>query len=113
MREREAARAREQAKEEMYDRMMNPHLYGGAGGVDHGGGGAYRPRVKRGEHYEVVQKKELERTIREREADERARREREDRLRRERRFQHDQRQHHYHHYQGGYQRRPPPPHYYR
>ncbi len=39
MREREAARVREQAKEEMYDRMMNPHLYGGDGAGGGAGGG--------------------------------------------------------------------------
>ncbi len=34
MREREEAMRRERAKEEIYDRMVNPHLYGGKGEGD-------------------------------------------------------------------------------
>lgn len=95
---RDAAKKEEQAKEEMYDRMMNPHLYGAAsrngGDGDRDGSygngsmktnglkrvreflhtGGYR-KIKRGEHYEDVQKKELERQIWEKEYDSRLRRE--------------------------------------
>ena len=65
----------ELAKEEMYDKMMNPHLYG-SGDVNISGGGSYR-RVKPGEHYEEVQRKELENEIRIRERREKYKREEE------------------------------------
>lgn len=64
--ERQARKAQEMAQEEIYDKMMNPHLYGG------GGGGGYR-KIKPGEHYEEVQKKELEKEIMMKEREERMR----------------------------------------
>merc|ERR1712141_578062 len=47
---------KEQAKFEVYDKMVNPHLYGG--------GGYSARRLKKGEHYEDVQKELLENEIR-------------------------------------------------
>lgn len=35
--QRESAKAQEQAQEEIYDRMMNPHLYGEGGGGERWG----------------------------------------------------------------------------
>ena len=61
--ERQAAKQAEQAREDMYDRMVNPHLYGNG---DERGGGGFRS-IKPGEHYEEVQKKDLEYVIRVRE----------------------------------------------
>ncbi len=87
-----AAKRHEMAKEEMYDRMINPHLYGTAGG-----GGGYR-RIKPGEHYEEVQKKELEEEIRERERRERIRRrEQQERQRHERDYRYGSRHYHSRH----------------
>lgn len=74
---REQEKKAEQAKEELYDKMMNPHLYGP--GDSGGGRGGYR-RVRPGEHYEDVQKKELDHEIRMREREERRRREHEKRM---------------------------------
>eukprot|EP00095_Tigriopus_kingsejongensis_P001020 maker-scaffold2058_size21661-snap-gene-0.8 protein:Tk01020 transcript:maker-scaffold2058_size21661-snap-gene-0.8-mRNA-1 annotation:"hypothetical protein HELRODRAFT_62550" len=54
--ERALTKRTDQAKEELYDQMVNPHLYGTRGG-------GYR-RLKPGEHYEDVQKRELEEQIR-------------------------------------------------
>ena len=71
------ARQREQAKEELYDQMVNPHLYGGPGG-------GYR-KLRKGEHYEDVQKERLENEIRIRE-----RRERTERRQKQERYQRDQ-----------------------
>merc|ERR1712002_1066269 len=53
-------RSEEQAKEEQWERMTNPHLFGGSGG------GGFR-KVKVGQHYEEVQKEVLQREIRIRE----------------------------------------------
>ena len=55
------ARRKEQAEEEAYDKLVNPHLYG-PGAV----GGGYR-KLRPGEHYEDVQKEFLENEIRIRE----------------------------------------------
>ena len=63
------SKKREQAMEEMYDKMINPHLYGGSGG------GGYR-KVRKGEHYEDVQRERLANEIRIRERRERMERER-------------------------------------
>ncbi len=73
MKARLEARQREQAKEEVYDKMINPHLYGGSDLS--GSGGGYR-KLKKGEHYEEVQKEALENEIRIRERRERYQRER-------------------------------------
>ena len=104
------AKKAEQAKEEMYDRMMNPHLYGA-------GGGGYR-KLKRGEHYEDVQKKELDEHIREKEREERRMARERDRWEQQNnrgygRYHHGyQGNHHYGHhdpyYEGGRDRRPYP-----
>lgn len=59
LQEKAAAKHVEQAKEELYDQMVNPHLYG----TSRSG----HRRLKPGEHYEEVQKKELEEQIRMRE----------------------------------------------
>ncbi|TRY75592.1 hypothetical protein TCAL_00520 [Tigriopus californicus] len=64
--EKAAAKQAEQAKEELYDQMVNPHLYGE--------GRSGHRRLKPGEHYEDVQKKELEEQIRIRERLERDKR---------------------------------------
>jgi len=53
-------RSEEQAKEEQWERMTNPHLFGGSGG------GGFR-KVKVGQHYEEVQKEVLQHEIRIRE----------------------------------------------
>lgn len=53
-------KSEEQAKEEQWERMTNPHLFGGAGG------GGFR-KVKVGQHYEEVQKEVLQHEIRIRE----------------------------------------------
>jgi len=50
-------RSEEQAKEEQWERMTNPHLFGGSGG------GGFR-KVKVGQHYEEVQKEVLQHEIR-------------------------------------------------
>jgi hypothetical protein len=63
------ARKKEQAMEEVYDKMVNPHLYGSGEG-----GGGYR-RLKKGEHYEDVQREALENEIRIRERREKYNRE--------------------------------------
>jgi len=47
---------KEQAQFEVYDKMVNPHLYGV--------GGYSARRLKKGEHYEDVQKELLENEIR-------------------------------------------------
>ena len=60
MKSKQQSRRQDQAMEEAYDKMMNPHLYGAA----HGGG--YR-KLRPGEHYEDVQKEFLENEIRIRE----------------------------------------------
>ncbi|QQP49321.1 Akinase anchor protein 17Alike [Caligus rogercresseyi] len=68
-------REEEQAKEELYDKMMNPHLYAGDGEMPNNNSsfGGPRRRPKRGEHYEQVQKDHLENEIRIRERRERMR----------------------------------------
>merc|ERR1711872_826020 len=53
-------RSEEQVKEEQWERMTNPHLFGGSGG------GGFR-KVKVGQHYEEVQKEVLQHEIRIRE----------------------------------------------
>merc|ERR1719300_1465680 len=53
-------KSEEQAKEEQWERMTNPHLFGGSGG------GGFR-KVKVGQHYEEVQKEVLQHEIRIRE----------------------------------------------
>lgn len=53
-------KSEEQAKEEQWERMTNPHLFGG------NGGGGFR-KVKVGQHYEEVQKEVLQHEIRIRE----------------------------------------------
>jgi len=53
-------RSDEQVKEEQWERMTNPHLFGGSGG------GGFR-KVKVGQHYEEVQKEVLQHEIRIRE----------------------------------------------
>jgi len=53
-------RNEEQAKEEQWERMTNPHLFGGSSG------GGFR-KVKVGQHYEEVQKEVLQHEIRIRE----------------------------------------------
>ena len=83
--ERQVAKQAEQAKEELYDRMMNPHLYGA-------GGGGYR-KLKRGEHYEDVQKKELDDHIREKEREERRRMREREREQWDRGYHHHNRHH--------------------
>merc|ERR1712025_657078 len=50
-------RSEEQVKEEQWERMTNPHLFGGSGG------GGFR-KVKVGQHYEEVQKEVLQHEIR-------------------------------------------------
>merc|ERR1712080_105760 len=50
----------QEAKEEQWERMTNPHLFGGSGG------GGFR-KVKAGQHYEEVQKEVLQTEIRIRE----------------------------------------------
>ena len=62
LRARLESKRKEQALEEVYDKMVNPHLYGTAAG----GGGGYR-KLRKGEHYEDVQKEFLENEIRIRE----------------------------------------------
>ena len=64
LRERFEAKRREQALEEQYDKMVNPHLYGT------GAGGGYR-KLRKGEHYEDVQREHLANEIRIRERRER------------------------------------------
>lgn len=77
----ERNRKAERDKEEMYDRMINPHLYGPddhrasrAGGSSGGGGldAAKMRRVRKGEHYEDVQREFLENELKMRERLERA-----------------------------------------
>merc|ERR1719153_812065 len=53
-------KSEEQAKEEQWERMTNPHLFGGSQG------GGFR-KVKVGQHYEEVQKEVLQHEIRIRE----------------------------------------------
>jgi len=62
LKERMDSRRKEQAMEEQYDQMVNPHLYGGPGG-------GYRKLVKG--HYEDVQRAQLDNEIRIRERRER------------------------------------------
>merc|ERR1712059_33706 len=70
-------RSEEQAKEEQWERMTNPHLFGGSGG------GGFR-KVKPGQHYEEVQKETLQHEIRIRERREKMSTDREDHRYRER-----------------------------
>ena len=51
------AKRQEQATDEIYDRMVNPHMYG----MQYGGG--FR-KVKKGEHYEDIQRERLADEIR-------------------------------------------------
>eukprot|EP00092_Neocalanus_flemingeri_P031393 GFUD01034098.1.p1 GENE.GFUD01034098.1~~GFUD01034098.1.p1 ORF type:complete len:770 (-),score=299.84 GFUD01034098.1:76-2385(-) len=71
-------KSEEQAKEEQWERMTNPHLFGGSGG------GGFR-KVKVGQHYEEVQKEVLQHEIRIRERRENSQRERGTKRRDERR----------------------------
>ncbi|CAB4062539.1 SFRS17 [Lepeophtheirus salmonis] len=61
----------EKAKEELYDKMMHPHLYGGDIPLPSKSAGTSR-KLRRGEHYEQIQKEHLENEIRIRERREKA-----------------------------------------
>lgn len=78
-------RSEEQAKEEQWERMTNPHLFGGSGG------GGFR-KVKPGQHYEEVQKETLQHEIRIRERREKMSTDREDHRYRERKSRESRRE---------------------
>merc|ERR1719493_669784 len=86
-----AQKEAERMAEEAYERMVNPEIFGGEKYRPSGHAGGFRGRLNRGQHYEQVQRDELEDLIAEKERESRQReRELERRARerdRERRFE--------------------------